>query len=500
MRLPKLFDDAAREKPLDYAKGKLKHKFQQGYEVATGGGLQADPISGQRYFGLMPWENSAKEFGVPDTNWRDPIVENAAYGAGRLAGSFMNDSMRSWYWRFNHPLGIANSLGREIPRKAGLVNHKGKVLPGAAVAAAFGVTTALDLASGNTDITNLDEGGRPKGYSALFASPEDPTKSTNLAVEVPVGYLTGRKGKLLPWETFSQERPDVTPEEYQEYKTYQGFNTPGLLGLERADPMVTGAVGATLSALPVALNKDQKPTAGRLARRAGIGAVLGTAAPAAAELVSRMGILKGTWDNLEDQPEVQLSGYKVPLSGALVAGGVGAGIYAAQKGIAKRLRNNYEAEEASLKKLRLQNEMNAANELRKELPEFMVEVQSLSPAARIAVENEIDRSYKSARRDFEKKISRLPTPRQKKEWAKFDENPLGWVEGVDPDIQRRIIHDATTRTAKRQADDYLAAERARRPVTFSDEDLARIEKVKQLWNKRTGAYQPPDVFDPQDYL
>ncbi|UBF29863.1 hypothetical protein K9N68_37265 (plasmid) [Kovacikia minuta CCNUW1] len=299
---------------------------------ATKGFLRATPQD--RSEALRFWQSSAnadKNYGHPDIEGLN-IPQRLSYWGGRIAGDVSQDLTRGAYWRYNHPLAITQSLGSQIPKAARFIDETGKVPTYAKALSGLGLVTAMDVASGNVDLTNLQDWGRPRGYSAIFASPEDATKSEAPLLEPLAGYVVGRKGKLLPWEEFHQERPDVSPEQYQKYKEYQGFNKPGLFGLEQINPVFTGITGA------VAGVYTTKPgQSGRAyARRAAIGALVGASVPKASELVSSMGLIKGTSSNLQGEPEAQLMGYKVPLSAALITGGVGAGIYAYLRNRAER--------------------------------------------------------------------------------------------------------------------------------------------------------------------
>lgn len=70
-------------------------------------------------------------------------------------------------------------------------------------------------------LTNLTGGS--EGRKAVFASEDDPTKSSNAVAEVAAKYFLGRQGDLLPWEEFKKVRPDVTQDEFRAYKAYR-FN------------------------------------------------------------------------------------------------------------------------------------------------------------------------------------------------------------------------------------------------------------------------------------
>ncbi len=190
----------------------------------------------------------------------DNLVEKGDYAEGMVGGDIASDATRGLWWRWNHPLAMTQAAGNAVGVKAGL---------GAVGATTLGYlgSTALDVTSGNVDLTNLEESGRPKGYAAVYATPENPTQTENPIAELGSRWILGRTGKLLPYEQFKEERPDVTPEEYVAYKEY--LAEPGVLG----------------------------------------------------------GVVKGTLDGI-DGPEVRFMGYRVPADAALATGGMLAGTYA----------------------------------------------------------------------------------------------------------------------------------------------------------------------------
>ena len=51
--------------------------------------------------------------------------------------------------------------------------------------------------------------------------PEDKTKTDNVLAEVALKYFMGRTGNLLPYDEFSQVRPDVSREEYNQYQAFK---------------------------------------------------------------------------------------------------------------------------------------------------------------------------------------------------------------------------------------------------------------------------------------
>ena len=73
----------------------------------------------------------------------------------------------------------------------------------------------------NTGIGLMTPMGGAEGYKAIFPDDEDPNKSTDVLMEVAAKYLMGRTGNLLPFEEFQKVRPDVSRDEYNEYKAHK---------------------------------------------------------------------------------------------------------------------------------------------------------------------------------------------------------------------------------------------------------------------------------------
>jgi hypothetical protein len=167
-------------------------------------------------------------------------VEENAYRLGRLAGATVGNAYRSKIWNA-HPADLMSTFGQGLAFEQG----RGQRFPmpktfqnpgsfgdetrykGTREAAALATLTGtlgvegMLIGSGIYNPLNLTEGMRPAGYQAVNPSEEDPRVSTNPAMDVLQRYLFGRKGKLLPWEEFTQEKPNVSYEKYQEYKDWR---------------------------------------------------------------------------------------------------------------------------------------------------------------------------------------------------------------------------------------------------------------------------------------
>ena len=87
-----------------------------------------------------------------------------------------------------------------------------------------GDVAALAIPSGiaiNAGIGLLNPFGGSGGYSAVIPSDEDPSKTENVIGEVAAKYILGKTGNLLPYDEFSQVRPDVSRGEYNSYKAFK---------------------------------------------------------------------------------------------------------------------------------------------------------------------------------------------------------------------------------------------------------------------------------------
>lgn len=126
----------------------------------------------------------------------------------------------------------ANRLKYQAALDAGLISPEGVKRKG--VGSKDGVFTkrrfdpgdvaALAVPTGvaiNAGIGLLNPFGGSGGYSAVLPSKEDPSKTENALLEVAAKYILGRTGNLLPYDEFSQHRPDVSQGDYNRYKAFK---------------------------------------------------------------------------------------------------------------------------------------------------------------------------------------------------------------------------------------------------------------------------------------
>jgi len=245
---------------------KIKQGFQTGVQVQDE--LAKVGADGRRRYGHSVIPGLAggyyDELAKAGVTMQNPAEFAGAVGA-RLLTDAATDSTRSQYWRFNHPMAIADVAAEQI------IGDKLYDLNSAQRAAitlgAVGLPVSATL--GTYDPTNIGELGRAKGFAQNYAEQgsEDRRQTGNPAAEVIDRFFLGRRGRPLKMETAMEDIPSLTPERYRNYMNFM-YNEKGPTGL---------------------------------------------------------GIVKGTMENLEGNPELQIVGFPVGLEsvGAL-AGGAGA--------------------------------------------------------------------------------------------------------------------------------------------------------------------------------
>jgi len=246
---------------VDEQQGTAQHKRNVWEQLVEGFYRGAEDRSYE--IGATPVEHIIHDAAWNPKNWqqayrgtgdRPPtFAERIGATMGLAVKDLMRDGSRIPYWALNHPLaiyGVASDAAAEAaglrPDYAALEKHAKKnktsidrdVLQAqweehmgfdkkriplviAGRAAPFIGAAALVQASGNHDLLNPLEGGRSPGFEAVIPQEGDPTKSANVPGEVVARYLFGRTGRLLPWEQFTEERPDVSPQDYGSYRAHQ---------------------------------------------------------------------------------------------------------------------------------------------------------------------------------------------------------------------------------------------------------------------------------------
>ncbi len=139
-------------------------------------------------------------------------VGKAGFMVGRIGADIYGNGTRKYLWNIQ-PEDFTSTQSKKIMYDAGASRVAQLAVP-------FLATAALGIGSGNYDPTNLTEGGRPEGFSAINPG-EDPRQSNSPLYDLAIERgMLGRRGRLLPWEQFRLERPDVSFEQYDKYQKY----------------------------------------------------------------------------------------------------------------------------------------------------------------------------------------------------------------------------------------------------------------------------------------
>lgn len=190
-----------------------------------------------------------------------PAQAAGAYTSRALVDA-ANDGTRTYWWRWNHPLAIAQ---RVVETGLGKIES-----PTAKAAAGLAIAVPAIAAAGSYDITNPEEQFRPEGYAQTYSpkGAEDRRQTGQPVQELFERFFLGRTGDPLKYATAKEEIPSLTPERYGNYLNYL-YQDKGLLGL---------------------------------------------------------GIVKGTMENLQGYPEARMLGFPVnlPMAGGFIAGTTGA--------------------------------------------------------------------------------------------------------------------------------------------------------------------------------
>lgn len=219
---------------------------------------------------VLPITKDARQFyaglGAEGIGVQTPVQLAGAVGA-RLLTDVGQDATRHLYWRYNHPMAIADKISEQV---VGSRLQKYNPTQRAAInLATIGLPVSASL--GTFDITNLGELGRPKGFAQSYAEEgsEDRRQTSQPAPEFLERFVLGRQGKPLKYETAQQDIPNLTKERYANYMGYL-YQDKGPLGL---------------------------------------------------------GLIKGTMENLQGEPEARILGFPVGLQavGALAGGSAALG-------------------------------------------------------------------------------------------------------------------------------------------------------------------------------
>ena len=190
--------------------GLWKH-LAEGFLRQAGDGAYSDSVIGDTF--------RSRKF--PEIE-NSGLANKAAFQIGRGIADVQGYGTRKGFWNMNPEDAIGTTF-REIASNQGLSAPQQQL-------SRYAAATTLGLVGGNYNPLNIAEGGRTDGFSAVNPTDEDPRKSENPIAEFVFDRaMLGRTGRVLPWEQFHEERPEVPYETYSAYQDY--LRAPSFLGL-----------------------------------------------------------------------------------------------------------------------------------------------------------------------------------------------------------------------------------------------------------------------------
>ena len=197
-------------------------------------------------------------------------LQSPAEFAGAYAARFLTDigqdSTRQFYWRYNHPMALAEkAIEQVVPELADIQS------PTKRAAITLGISAPVAASLGTFDITNPGELFRPKGYAQRYSEEgsEDRRQTAEPGIELFDRFFLGRRGEPLKYETAKEDIPNLTPERYKKALQSQ-YQDRGLLGLgvvKGTMENIEGYPEARIVGVPVGLQSAGALTGGVLAAR-----------------------------------------------------------------------------------------------------------------------------------------------------------------------------------------------------------------------------------------
>lgn len=192
----------------------------------------------------------------PATSWRSgrgaDTLRRAAQVAGALSKDTVTQGVLNVWWFLNAAEAAAMAAGQQ--GMYGALGGKQRVSAHARPGNPFRQGSYRTAAAYPLILTaSAATGGllRNPGYAAVLPSEEDRKVSEDPITERLLRAI-GRSGRLLPFDEFKQERPDVSHREYRAYQAYlhgnkmpikgtmDGLHGPEISILGKSVPLITG--------------------------------------------------------------------------------------------------------------------------------------------------------------------------------------------------------------------------------------------------------------------
>lgn len=204
-----------------------------------------------------------KEAGI--TPGETPMQFLGAYTT-RLATDVGLDASRQIYWRYNHPMALADGI---IGKVLGPAYKQLKPTQKAAIGGAISIPMGASL--GHLDITNPQELFRTKGFAQSYADKgsEDRRETGQPGIEFLERVVLGRQGRPLKYETAKEDIPDLTKERYSNYMRnyYQDKGVTGMGLIKFTPENLEGVPEARIVGFPIGLQAVGAGVAGTATAR-----------------------------------------------------------------------------------------------------------------------------------------------------------------------------------------------------------------------------------------
>lgn len=202
--------------------GGFRQGFGRGFttELDASGAIRAG-TRGSRFASSVVFNRAPQEL------WQDlNPLGRLGYVTGRTAQDVVGHGTRARVLFDAYPLDFVQGRVTEALVQQGLPSWYAR--PGGYAAA-----TALGLGAGNLNLGNLAEAARPAGFQAMMPQQGNLRQTENPVGEYIARGFFGQTGRILPWNEFRKERPDVS------YDQYQGY-----LKMQRDRSFISGGGGA----------------------------------------------------------------------------------------------------------------------------------------------------------------------------------------------------------------------------------------------------------------
>jgi hypothetical protein len=200
-----------------------------------------------------PWGQYKSAYGPVRETVTQAISDPAKTVAAATLDALTNETRKD-VWHYTNMHRMVGDVGQYVGPRLGLDS----TLAGAVVAA--GVPVVLSTLSGQTG--PITQGLRPAGYKAVapVSKEEDPSGRTpqSPVLEATMRYAMGQKSQLLPYQDFKQERPDVAPSTYSQYRRYERMKPEaGSLVIVDPEAQSFSALGGTIRGTARGLNDPE---------------------------------------------------------------------------------------------------------------------------------------------------------------------------------------------------------------------------------------------------